>query len=186
MSDRDAVIAEYLEYAKERGRWWAAKHPLLRDDIMAISVLALVQALTKRVPKTPKAYISKCIQNAVIDLVTANEIIPVPRSEIRRRGEEGAALPHVVHIDEGIDWDWQPSREPPAWKVLQAKDVCQLLELTTREQRVIQLKIDGYTNEEAGLEFGISERAIRKILNKVKGRYLNLLHKYKGLLKPDE
>jgi RNA polymerase sigma factor (sigma-70 family) len=174
MSDRDAVIAEYLEYAKERGRWWAAKHPLLRDDIMAISVLALVQALTKRVPKTPKAYISKCIQNAVIDLVTANEIIPVPRSEIRRRGEEGAALPHVVHIDEGIDWDWQ------------AKDVCQLLELTTREQRVIQLKIDGYTNEEAGLEFGISERAIRKILNKVKGRYLNLLHKYKGLLKPDE
>lgn len=183
------AIAKYLDYAKERGHWWAAKHPSLRDDIMAAAMLALVQAFNSRIPDYPKAFISKCIENAVVDLLEANYLIKVPRSEIARRKsmkESLDSLPRAIIVGDEELWDLRRDREFPAWMKIQADDVGILLGLTERECRILSLRMKSYTNAEVGLEFGISEAAVRKAINLVKGRYLTLIHTHKGILRPYE
>lgn len=183
------AIAKYLDYAKERGHWWAAKHPSLRDDIMAVAMLALVQAFDRRIPDHPKAFISKCIENAVVDLLEENYLIRVPRSEIARRKKEKESLdtlPRAVFVGDEELWDLRRDRAFPIWMRMQANDVGILLVLTERECRILSLRMKGYTNDEVGLEFGISEAAVRKAINLIKGRYLTLIHTYKGILKPHE
>jgi RNA polymerase sigma factor (sigma-70 family) len=183
------AVAEYMEYAEERARWWSAKHPSLRDDIMATAMLALVQAFNRRIPQYPKAFLSKCIENAVIDLLEANYLIRIPRSEIARRKAQKETLdtlPRAVVIGDEELWDLRKDREFPTWMRMQAEDVGILLELTEREQRILKLRMQGYTNAEVGLEFGISEAAVRKAIGLVKGRYLTLIHNHRGILKPNE
>jgi RNA polymerase sigma factor (sigma-70 family) len=178
-----------MEYAKKRASWWAAKHPNLRDDITAAALLALVQAFERRIPESPKAYVSKCIENAVIDLLEANYLIKVPRSEIARRKaskESLDTLPRAVFLDDEELWDLRRDRRYPHWMTLQVEDVGILLKLTEQEQRILNLRADGYTNVEVGLEFSISEAAVRAKINQIKGRYLTLIHTTRGILKPHE
>lgn len=183
--ERDMAIVDYMEYAKSRARWWASKHPYLREDIMATAMLALVKAFDQRVPQTPKAFVSAAVNNAVKDLLTRNSIIYVPWDEIKRRKEakESLATLPSAHCD-GECRDTPDNHSPPTWMEMQADDVASLLELTDREHRILELKIDGYTNAEIGLEFDITEGSVRHALGKIQGRYLTLLHNHKGLLKP--
>lgn len=183
------AVAEYIEYAKERARWWSKNHPHLRDEITATAMFALVQAFERRIPEYPKAYVSMCIQNAVVDMLENNYIIKIPRSEIRRRKEKGESLdtlPRAKLIDDGEIRDLQRARIFPTWMKLQVKDIYTLLGLSDREKRILELRIEGYTNEEVGLEFSISEAAIRKAIGLIRGRYLTLLQTTRGLLKPNE
>jgi len=183
------AIAEYMEYAKERGRWWVAKYPSLRDDIIATALLALVQALDTTIPLYPKAFISKCIDNAMVTLLENNYIIHVPRSEIQRRKmakESLDNLPRAMTVEDEELWDLRRSQEPPPWTIIQLEDIAKLLELTERERRILTLRIQGYSNSEIGTEYGITKQAIQKTLQLVKGRYLTLLQTHWGLLQPHE
>ena len=124
------AIAEHLEYAKERGRWWGAKHPSLRDDIMAVALLTLVEAFSQRVPEYPKAFLSKCIENAVVDLLEANYLIRIPRSEITRRKnmkETLDTLPRVVFLDYAELWELLRDQRFPHWMEMQVEDIGILL-----------------------------------------------------------
>jgi len=185
---RNMAIAEHIEYAKERARWWASKHPYLRDDIMAVALLTLVEAFDRRIPDDPKAFISRCIENAVVDLLEGNYTIKVPRSEIARRQEAKETLetlPRAVRLNDEELWNIRKDTAYPTWMAMQVDDVGKLLELTPRERRILLLRQDGYTNEEIGIEFSISEAAIRKAVALIRGRYLTLLQTHKGILKPE-
>jgi len=183
---RDELIESYLPYVKERARYWGYRYPFLRDDILSVAMLVLVEICDKKTDFN-KAYLSLRIESRINDLLAESNLIRIPRSERQKRKAENKGLddlPKAVLLGDDSFYDMRPCSEPPTWLMLHIQDVGIILELTEREQHIIKLKVEGHTNEEIGEVFGITEVAIRKILKKLQGRYLVATRKYPGMLRP--
>jgi len=186
------AIAKYLSYAKERARWWAYRHPLLRDDIMATAMFSLVRGLDRVIPEHPQGFISACIDNDIKKLLAANYLIQIPHNEISRLKAEGLgfeSLPRAYSYDIKRDirlLDTRVSKEAPSWVLIFVEEIKNLLQLDEREKKILRLKSDGYSNSEIGSMFDVTKQAIQLILRGIKGRYLTLIQKHPELLRPGE
>lgn len=185
MSERNEMILQYLGYAKTQAKHWETIYPNLRVEMMSLAYLGLVKALNMRIPENPKGYIARVIENVIVDYMGYRQIIRMSVEEYTKRIKNDEEIPTVWFFEDIPGYiDLRITKDPPVWKVMQAKDVCKLLNLTKREHRIIELKLENYTNDEIGLEFNLDEREIRRILGVLKGRYLSLLHHHRGLLRP--
>ena len=182
-------VAEYMEYALERGRWWAAKHPHLWDDILATAMLALVKAFDHCQPKYPKGYVSGCVDRGVIDLLYAQALIQIPKSEIARRkalklGFED--LPRAFLAEDTMDGDstfypeyelWdigKRSPQIPAWLIAHMNDVLKLLELSDYEYEIVRLRMLGHTLDGISGLLGKSKATLSEHLTNLQGRYMRI------------
>lgn len=162
-------MEQYIYYAKERGYWWANQYPYLYDDILAIALLALVECMTNpaELIRTPKGYISRCVDNAIITF-------------LRKIGK----LPTVRLIDEDGDEDRRRPRQFPPWRRMQADEVRELLKLSEYELRILVLREHGHTLEEIGQQIGRRKSSICDALNGIGARYIQLRQQHPTILRP--
>lgn len=183
---RDEVIEKFLPYAKSQAKYWSYRYPFIREDVYSVALLALVE-VANRTLNFNKSHLASAIKNKVTDLIGANNLIHIPRTELDKRKKENQPtddLPKARLLGDESFFDLRVSKDPPTWMQIHLKDVAKILELDKRESKIIEMKIEGYTNEEIGEHFDIHESMIRKILKKLQGRYLVATRDYPGIMRP--
>ncbi|KKN35652.1 hypothetical protein LCGC14_0781490 [marine sediment metagenome] len=205
------AVAKYLEYAKERGRWWAAKHPLHRDDILATAIYALVKVFERpKYLQYPKGLISRAVDNQIVEFLRNNYLIKIPHSEIKRRKEAEESfetLPRAFlagdiktaqfegkdyysfHWHKDYDlWDLglQASTEP-SWKKMHAEDILLLLHLSPFEDKLIALRIQGFSFSEISTRLNKAKSTLHAVLENLRNRYLIIsADPNRNIRRPDE
>ncbi len=62
-----------------------------------------------------------------------------------------------------------------SFEQIEIKHLFELAELTENEKEILSRKLDGYTNDEIAREFNISERTVRRTMERAKQKLINLL-----------
>ena len=184
--NRDVAIEEYLEYAKERARWWASKHPMLAKDIMATSMIALIKAVDMH-PRSMKGCISRLIDNAIAQLINDNDLIRIPRStryDITKGGGDLEALPKAEAVDPCEIY--KKAKTHPTWVMMHRADVIDLLNLSDYEAEILEMREQSYTLEEIGLRLKRTKQTIHYALESIGDRYQRLTKRHPEILKPYE
>lgn len=198
------TVADYIEYAEERGHWWSKKYPHLRDDILATALLALVKAFASGVrKKNPKGYISGCIDNEIRDFLAHNYLIYIPKQEIKRRKKakeslddlprafligdlRGTLLTRKLVYDDYKLWDLGVKiPDHPVWKRLHAEDVLSLLELSNFERELVRMRMEDRSLAEISILLDRPKTALHEALEKIRIRYRRIAYKRRsGILRP--
>ena len=165
-----------LAYAKDRGRWWARKYPNYYDDMISVALLTLVRVGDE----VSKGYLSACIDNAAMDFVAQTATIRIPLKRLLEANKTGTSseLPVVRASDEFI----AQAKGPPVWMDLYIKELLAMLQLTPRERRILDLRSQGYTLEEIGIEVGGAKNTIHDLLRGIQSRYIALSAKHGEIL----
>ncbi len=185
------AVAKYLEYAKERGRWWAAKHPLYRDDILATAIYALVKVLdSPRHLQYPKGLISRAVDTQIIEFLRNNYLIKIPHSEIKRRKEAEESfetLPYARYVENKELYNLRVSNAHPTWKKMHAEDILLLLHLSPFEDKLIALRIQGFSFSEISTRLNKAKSTLHAVLENLRNRYLTIsADPNRNIRRPDE
>ena len=149
--ERDEAIEEYYQFALRIARRFGRD-----DEFQSIAAFALVRAFEHTIPPNDnerKAYITTCVRNAILDYLRK---------------------PKLVLDGEGILDQLVRTRTKCADGVNYAELLARL-QLTDREQSVVDLMIQGYTQQQIAHQVGLAQGTVAKTLQGVADRYARII-----------
>lgn len=176
------ISDEHMNYARGCAKHWMIRHPMLEQEIMSVTMLQLVKVEQKQ-PLHFKGYLSAAVRNAVAELINRNNLIYIPDQEFRRRREAKLStddLPKVRLVDEELYNI--PRQQPPPWMPIYITELRALLELSGYEERLLDLRLEGYSLSEISERLKKSKSTLHETLQNIRGRYLRLRHTHRGIL----
>ncbi len=138
-----------------------------RDDLHGEAYLALVTVLRQR-PHASEGYVFISVKHALEEYARNIPAFSVPRSTIARCEREGRDVPELPR--EASNDALRNVESEDEFTVVRTEE----LEACCRDETdstIVDLKEQGYTVEEIGLELGITKGAVSKRWRKVTTRY---------------
>lgn len=182
-----AIIKGHIRLASQIAGRYMWKHPLKSEDIVSAAMFGLVQAVEWAPERlrdhniTP--YIVTTIHRFISEYLERDHLVRIPRNEYSKRLQANKYIPIIFDIDpkeddeENREYDTVGSFDPPVYdtdKPIEFEDLCDRLELTYEERRIIDLRVKGYTQQEVGEIIGKKRQWIGFVLEKLQERYIKI------------
>lgn len=142
--------------------------------MFGVACLAIVKAIDKLPPSIDNvaAFIVMAVSRAIRKYKANLPIIRIPlTSEARmKQGEmEQVVLPSVVDIDYH-----NPLRLHDGFEQVDCDEIVDKICYNETERAVVELRAQGYTDTEVGLELGLGKSAVCKLRQRLQSRYNNV------------
>lgn len=178
---RDDLIRHFLPLALKIANRRSKSHPNKSDDITAESLVALVEfyGITMRGESLVDPYriFSNCINNRILKFLEKEKtLIKISRRTKKRMQEQNVHVPSVISDapnQEGTSEEQGKVRrcEISAHKLLEFKEVVDIIAVTELEKQVLTLVIQGDNVKEISEKLGQSVHRIRQIKTSFNVRY---------------
>jgi DNA-binding CsgD family transcriptional regulator len=183
--DTDApkkIFEHYSEAAKKIANYYAKRYPRKRHDLQCVAMAGLFHCVRKLCDghlthSEYDKYVKVTVRGHIRRHIETDTLIPVPRHVYKVMLENSETPVQVLSQDETFLKGTKPCCESIE---LSFADCYTILDTTPKEQKILALRMAGYTLSEVACELKCGTSSVHRTLEDLKIKYL--IASRKGLL----